>query len=375
VRASRIAAVAVGLTLLLSGAGAGFAPAASAAPAAVAVAPAPATLIPKADFGGVAAVSAQLVWAVGSIGSRPLIERWNGATWQQVPTPSPATGGTLLAVTAASARSAWAAGESGGTPGKPSQALIEHWDGTSWRQVPSPHPGGASFLLSIAAVAARSAWAVGGVSQRNGTCPCTDLVERWNGSTWTRVASPDAAHANLSAVAAVSARSAWAVGDRHGQALIEHWNGTGWKRVPSPAPAHTSLSAVTALSARDAWAVGFHEGSPGHSGQAVIEHWNGTRWKHVPSPATPGFSSLRGVTAVSARDAWAVGAHNTSKALIEHWNGTRWKVVASPGSPRLQTLAGVAASSAKDAWAVGLGTGPGNSSLGLIRHWNGTAWS
>jgi hypothetical protein len=134
VRASRIAAVAVGLPLLLSGAGAGFAPAASAAPAAAVAAPArvPATLIPKADFGGVAAVTAKQAWAVGSTGSRPLIERWNGATWQPAPSPSPAAGGSLLAVTATSARSAWAAGESGGSPGKPTQALIEHWNGTAW---------------------------------------------------------------------------------------------------------------------------------------------------------------------------------------------------------------------------------------------------
>jgi len=40
----------------------------------------------------------------------------------------------------------------------------------------------------------------------------------------------------------------------------------------------------------------------------------------VDSPLADG--ALYAVTALSARDAWAVGSG--SGALIEHWNGTRW---------------------------------------------------
>jgi hypothetical protein len=37
-------------------------------------------------------------------------------------------------------------------------------------------------------------------------------------------------------------------------------------------------------------------------------------------------SGLAGVTAVSAKVAWAVGVAAGGKTLIERWNGTAWKV-------------------------------------------------
>ena len=75
-------------------------------------------------------------------------------------------------------------------------------------------------------------------------------------------------------MAATSARSAWAVGSTaSGQTLIVRWNGTAWKRIPSPSPAGSTLYGVAATSASNAWAVG----SAG--GKTLIERWNGTTWK------------------------------------------------------------------------------------------------
>ena len=54
--------------------------------------------------------------------------------------------------------------------------------------------------------------------------------------------------------------NAWAVGGAGStsspKTLVVHWNGTAWKQVPSPAPADSSLSGVAATSASNAWAVG-----------------------------------------------------------------------------------------------------------------------
>lgn len=63
----------------------------------------------------------------------------------------------------------------------------------------------------------------------------------------------------------------------------------------------------------------------------LILHWNGTAWARVatPSPGTR-FNVLNGVSAVSARNAWAVGFYRNQAAgalpLILHWNGTAWSV-------------------------------------------------
>jgi hypothetical protein len=104
----------------------------------------------------------------------------------------------------------------------------------------SAAPAAASFTVSgglwgVAATSADSAWAVGCTTTTTaGKCAKT-LIVRWNGTTWTRVPSPDPGQNSvLTSVAATSASSAWAFGQTGGGMLILRWNGTSWTRVPSP---------------------------------------------------------------------------------------------------------------------------------------------
>lgn len=84
-------------------------------------------------FHGVAPVSANDVWALGSVSTtQTLTEHWNGTSWSMV--PSPIVGGagyTLTGVASISTSDVWAAGDFGSN-GNPEQTLIEHWNGTSW---------------------------------------------------------------------------------------------------------------------------------------------------------------------------------------------------------------------------------------------------
>lgn len=351
------------------------------------------------DLTGVAVLSASNAWAVGDrVGAGPsqtLIEHWNGRSWRRVPSPNP--GGSaqpngLSDITAISAGDMWAVGSY--FDGTLDRTLILHWNGRSWRRVPSPTPGcipGAD-LFSVAAVSRTNVWAVGQATECF-SLTGVPLIERWNGRSW-KVAR--AAETNgflgglLDGVAATSARNAWAVGlmsnGSSDRTLIQHWNGKSWKRVPSPnptaSPLNDQLRDVTAVSARNAWAVGSADvSSPSKGNVSVIEHWNGTSWKRVRSP-NPGERSnvLIGVTAVSARLAWAVGVSVDStrgRTLIERWNGTSWRRVSSsnPGLSRHDdTLFGVAASSGGRAWAVGSIVNGGVASRTLIERWNGRSW-
>jgi len=80
------------------------------------------------------------------------------------PTAAPASsftvGGELVGLAATSARNAWAVGYTGSVYSR-SEPLIARWNGTSWKRVPSPVPGGSalSSLNGVAATSARSAWA------------------------------------------------------------------------------------------------------------------------------------------------------------------------------------------------------------------------
>jgi len=114
--------------------------------------------------------------------------------------------------------------------------LIEHWDGSSWKLFPSSNTG---FLDGVAFTSRSSGWAVGDGPHSQSVGGFT-LTERWNGTTWPQAASPSIGLNNhLSAVAATSRSSAWAVGEYYNgvisyRTLIEHWNGSSWQIVPSP---------------------------------------------------------------------------------------------------------------------------------------------
>jgi hypothetical protein len=317
----------------------------------------------------VAVVSSCQAWAVGDYlntkgPGHTLAEHWNGTAWKQVPIPSPGTiGNTLSGAAATSATNVWAVGRYASSRPGPTLALIEHWNGTAWQQMPSPMPSTSdNELLSVAATSATNAWAVG---EYGGAKVEQTLIVHWNGTAWKQVPSPNPATGGLgfnelTGVAATSATDAWAVGDyinnsdtAH-QTLIEHWNGIAWKQVPSPNPSSTYsvLFGVTATSPTNAWAYGEFNPIPG--AKPLIVHWNGTTWKQVPSP-NPGAAVLAGITATSSANAWAVGgysSHGNAKTLILRWTGTAWKQVPSP-SPGQSALSGVAATSPANLWAVG----------------------
>jgi hypothetical protein len=247
-----------------------------------------------------------------------------------------------------------------------------------------------ALLLAVLAVGAQPAAAT--------TTPQNDapLILRWDGSAWTQELLPGPLLGNLSGVAATSGRDAWAVGAYSSgqgsyQPLVEHWDGTRWTQVSSPtinsAQQGSRLTSVAALSARDAWAVGAFAPSQGRPlFRTLVERWNGSAWAVVPSPALGDVAYLGALAAVSPRDVWAVGGtishgglHGDYRPLIEHWNGSSWLQTRLPYLARGITWAqldDVAALSARDVWAVGqqISRISGRSSRALVLHWNGSRW-
>ncbi len=139
--------------------------------------------------------------------------------------------------------------------------------------------------------------------------------------------------------------------------------------LPSPG-IFTSLNGVAATSAGNAWAVGA-SGTNNSQPVPLIERWNGRAWRRVPSPS-PG-SALNSVVAVSPRSAWAVGLAGTGGGfLILRWDGKAWKRVPGPKpGGYLPYPSGVAATSASNAWVVG-STSTGKT---LIEQRKGTGWA
>jgi hypothetical protein len=309
----------------------------------------------------VAATSRQDAWAVGNYDTGSshltLIEHWDGTAWKIVPSPNPASGplttNTLGGVVAISRKNAWAFGFYEKTTTS-FRTLIEHWNGVRWSVYRSPNSGsGENTLAAAVAVTASDIWAVG----YRGTHVRRTLVERWNGTRWRIVPSPNVGTGDnfLFGVAATSAGQAWAVGSdsvSFGRTLAIRWNGSAWSVVPTAnrGQGDRFLQAVAAPSARYALAVG--SDLSGSQTQTLTERWRGSAWSVVPSPS-PGrdYNSLQAITAPASGNAWAVGARRSAlgqpfRTLAEHWNGTSWKVVRSTSPGR------------GDDWLFGIGTVP-----------------
>jgi hypothetical protein len=231
----------------------------------------------------VGASSQSDVWAVGYTASRNLQDQadlalhWNGTTWTPVPTPTPGPAADfpgLDSVSADSPSDAWAIGTY--LPGQRETSFTLHWDGTSWKQVPLPSSivGTYNVLSGVAAISPTDAWATGTDLSGGQT---KALLLHWNGTAWQQV--PIAGVGGLGGVSAASATDIWAIGPTASTML--HWNGTTWAKVPSPDPRHFALvKGVSTVSSSDAWAAGcVCNAKVKNSDYTLLLHWNGTSWR------------------------------------------------------------------------------------------------
>ncbi len=289
---------------------------------------------PQPYYVGVACASTMCVAVgldqVGSV-SHPRAERWNGTAWSTITpkTPAGATSAELDGVACPSANSCVAAGSA--TTGGASLPIVEHWNGSSWSLTQPPLPSGAASasLAAITCGGATNCFAVGTAAfgATNGT-----LVERWNGSAWAVVSSPDPAGAtisNLFAVACLSPTNCFAGGraDSGNRFLVEHWNGTKWSlgsmpTIGSPWPGVQGLACAAPSNCMAITRYG-------------TGHWNGSHWTAAGLAPTTGTAELtQGVACTGATSCVAVGDSVSPgpsyRTLVEMWNGTTWHVVPSP---------------------------------------------
>jgi hypothetical protein len=159
----------------------------------------------------------------------PLIEHWDGSGWAQIPSSMPvATNNYVLThLAATSASDVWAVGFQDSITGSsaglssPWQTFAEHWDGTRWSQVPSANSAAnVNILASVGATSATDAWAAG-YGQDSSGATADALLEHWDGSSWTATPSPhDSAVARFYLYGlALTSTTGWAVG--------EAWTDTG----------------------------------------------------------------------------------------------------------------------------------------------------
>ena len=346
----------------------------------------------------------------------PLAPSSCNSTWSAVPSPNGSGDNFLSATASTSASDVWAVGNwtSGSGSSAVDRTLAEHWNGNAWAIKATGNIGSyTNDLNAVAALSPTNAWAVGEYTDHfvsNGTTYdiFQNLIEHWDGTSWTILPSVNANNPMFSEVdnvllgiTALGANDIWAVGTWYtgtvDNALALHYNGTSWSVASLPVNAglgDNELFGVSGTSGSDVWATGFFRatgsGSPpsgnGSPRQTLTDHWNGVAWSVVTSPSVNanGDSNLYAVAALSATNAWAAGygrASNTvaRQTLIEHYDGTAWTTTTStdPGGGD-NVLFGMAMLGTSNGWAVGYQVADTNSTTPaqtLTEQWNGTSWS
>jgi hypothetical protein len=363
---------------------------------------------------GVVAIAAQSptdAWAVGGDGGlneRAFVEHWDGERWSlsfQDP-PHNGLGPALAAVAAAGPSAAWAvgarSGSSNGVDLDQSFQVIMSWDGSRWRLDRTPKIPGDTSLSGVVAVAANDVWAVGDQWARR-TRPHGDrtLIEHWNGSSWKVVPSPNGGPATpvrtaagvkealsvswLNAIAAISPRNIWAVGeydralrspkpkktyrpDYRARLLSEHWNGRRWAVGPTPV--------MGPVAGPGGLPEGFDAVAADPSGQvlgvrefaASRQVWwlTGSAWTADDS-WTPMYAPWA-ITITGHDDAWVMGWATERRALAAaHWDGNQWLIT---GLPATGAIYAAAASAPDDVWAGGtLRASTGSPSQEVMLHY------
>jgi len=109
-------------------------------------------------FESVEALSPTDVWVGGTNGTGPLLEHFNGTSWQVMSTPSSFSGAGVLAMTAKSDSDVWIFS----VHNPLTQAvLLANWNGSSWTTSPSPIPADSSVSIGSAASSPSHVWLFG----------------------------------------------------------------------------------------------------------------------------------------------------------------------------------------------------------------------
>ena len=282
---------------------------------------------------GVAELPNGHTWAVGyytnpSYVDQTLIEHFDGTTWSVVPSPSPGVGRNILyGVAAISDTNAWAVGAQMDAAGT-WHTLIEHFDGTTWSIVPSADPGtSGNLVFGLTAVSPTSVYAVG--ERSSSGFPDQALVEHWNGSTWSVLSSPADTTESLLAYGVTGTDTTLTmVGNRASDTapfttLVATGAPTNLALVNTPnATGENNLYATTTATDGTTYAAGWSVDPT--TGVYLSEILHGANGQYsldaTPNPGS-GANGFAGLTAIPGGGLWAVGITSNkanNSTLIAH---------------------------------------------------------
>ena len=221
--------------------------------------------------------------------------------------------------------------------------------------------------------------AIGGSTPDSSTS-FLDVVETYNGTSWTEITEINTARSlmgaggtNTSAIIAGGTTTALSTNEVNN---VESYNGTSWTETTEINTARNRLGAAGPAST----AVLIYGGKvPPHSPTSatstdVVEKWNGASWTEVNELNSGRYSMASFGTSTSAIA--AAGARNPPPgqvAFVESWNGSAWSETSDVTSSNKTDLAGAGASNTSG--IIFGGENPGPAAIANTESWDGTSWT
>ena len=267
-------------------------------------------------------------WAVGDFTNgkfqqQTLIEHFDGTVWSVIPSPSPGVRQNILyGVAAITDTDVWAVGAQEDA-NDVWHTLTEHWDGSTWSVVNAVDAGtSGNQFYAVKALATNNVYAIG--QQAGAGFPNDALIEHWNGTTWSVVTSPaDGSGSALPLGITATASSLTLVGEKETDMLpYTSYVAAGppaalsIQSPPNLGSGENDPFAVAIANDGTTWVVGWaiNPTSDLHD-PLVLQGVNGVfSLVSVPNPATSGDSGFAAITAIPGGGLWAVGVTATSKS-------------------------------------------------------------
>ncbi|QWF79189.1 hypothetical protein [Amycolatopsis sp. CA-230715] len=310
-------------------------------------------------YSGVAATGASDVWAVGAKSKatgwqEPALSHYDGKGWTDVaPAPVVAKSARFDLATANAPDDVWAAGTTAvpHSPGEPigegEPEIVQHWDGESWTNVarPVPAPGWQSFSFSLATIGRDSVWLVSDDYQYS-TMVHRYRMERWDGENWQSVVLPPAPNGKAPEplrVVASGGKGAAVTAQTTGDdgtivPLLYRWDGRVWTVQVIPAPAGWSANRLAVDPAGAVYVL--RRPSEESSLLNSVVRWDGRTWTELPT--TP-FSEVNTITVDADGRLWAAGRRPAEGAHGQFavYDGKEWRLEDLPedGTSRTNSAA------------------------------------
>jgi hypothetical protein len=310
-------------------------------------------------------------WTLMPSGTDVLLESVSGTSSGNVFTASSVCGavcsGAILHLGGASwtvqtetgGRDVWAApgGEAFAITGVLEAAPVLRYDGTTWTPLTAPgieFDKGNGHLGAIWGTSQSDVFAVGLIVDASDSKQ--PYIVHFDGTRWTRMATPPYEALNLTDVWGTSPTDVYAVGTARGHddpttnGVVYHYDGTGWSIVVNEE--HLALGRVWGSSATDVYVTGSVLVPDGYyneegEGYGAIRHFDGVRWSAVPSPTS---APLGAVWAGAPNDVYLLEQPVLS-GTIWHYDGTGWTQFDVGGG----LLVDIWGSPSGDRFAVGMG--------------------